>query len=44
MDYCNENPMDCLNDIKYLKKIKSEVKNNVNPYIICDDTNFNWLM
>ena len=43
MDYCNENPVNYLNDIEYLKKIENEVNNYVNPYIMYDDANFNWL-
>ena len=40
-DYCDENPMDRLDDIEYLKKIESEVNNYVNSYTICNDTDFN---
>ena len=43
-DYCDENLMDRLVDTEYIKKIESEVNNYVHLYIICDDTEFNWLM
>ena len=44
MYYYHENPVDRLDDIEYLKKIENEVNNYVNPYTICNDTNFNWLI
>ena len=37
MDYCDENLMECSNDTECLEKIKNQVNNYVNPYIICDD-------
>ena len=43
-DHCNENPMNHLDDSEYLEKIKIEVNNYVNPYIICDDMDFNCLI
>ena len=44
MYYCDENTIDCLDDIKYLEKIENEVNNYVNPYTICDNIDFNCLM
>ena len=43
-DYCNENLMDRLDDTEYLEKIGSEINTYINPYVICDDTDFNLLM
>ena len=40
-EYCDENPIDYLNDTKYLENIESEIKNYVNSYAIYDDTDFN---
>ena len=44
MEYCNENLMDCLDNTKYFKKIENGVNNYVNPYTICEMTNFNSLI
>ena len=37
MDYCNENSVDHLDNIKYLKKIVNKVNNYVISCVICDD-------
>ena len=44
MHYCDENLVDRLDDIEYFKKLGMKVNNYVNPYIICNNTNFNWLI
>ena len=44
MNNYDENLVDHLDDTKYLKKIKNKVNNYVNPYVICDDTDFNRLL
>ena len=36
--------MDHLENNEYIGKIESEVNDYVNPYAICDDIDFNWLM
>ena len=41
IDYCNENPINRLNDTEYLENIKNKVNNYINLYIIYNDTNFN---
>ena len=40
MDYSDENLVDHLDDTEYLKKIKNDVNNHVNPYAIYDDADF----
>ena len=44
MNYCNENPMNRLDNTEYFKKIENKVNNYINPYAIYDDTDFNWLI
>ena len=44
LDYCHENLVNYLDDSEYLEKIDNEVNNYVNPYVICDNIDFNRLM
>ena len=37
-DHFDENPIDFLDDSKYLEKIESKINNYVNLYVICEDT------
>ena len=37
INYCNENPVNHLDNTQYLEKIENKVNNCINPHVIYDD-------